>query len=149
MSELPEKNWGAEPTRKPTIGEDEREVISECGRVVNNVDYRSHWLVVVRTGSGAYILLVKHGGGEERIPIGHYYRNIWINALPQLDTNQRYLTLYTIYTAHKEARHAAIAETERYYHLAFLEGRMKRRKKNRKYYVQVLPPFAPEAPTHA
>lgn len=140
------ENWGADPFRKPALDPQDRELCSEYGRVIRPsggmaIDYRSHWLVLVKDGEvGQYALLVSHGGGNERISLG--YRLGWESVLPSMDADARYLLLYTIYNAHREAATQAQASTGRTYQLAFLEGRLKRRKRNHRYHVEILPAAA-------
>ena len=65
MSHTPERNWGAEPERMPSVRADEVVMCSEHGRVIGNTCYRSHWFIMVKPEFGRYILRVKHGAGEQ------------------------------------------------------------------------------------
>ena len=62
------ENWGAETWRQPSIKEGDTVLFSEHGRIIGNVDRRSHWFKLVKAQYGPMALLVKHGGGEEPIP---------------------------------------------------------------------------------
>jgi len=128
-----------DPRRQPTVLESDTLIFSEHGRSANNVDFRSHWLTLVKAQYGGYFLLVKHGGGEERISLGYDHVCNALDALGQLTEDQRYLILYCLYDAHKDAKHEAREERTSYFHLAFLEGRLKRRKRNHRVYCEVQP----------
>jgi len=129
-----------EAWRQPAVADGDTVIFSEHGRITNNVDFRSHWLVLVKGQHGGYFLLVKHGGGEERISLGYDHVCNALNALGQLTEDQRYLILYCLYDAHKDAKREAVQNTTSYFHLAFLEGRLKRRKRNNRYHCEVQPP---------
>ncbi len=121
-----QKNWGAEPWRQPKIEEGDALIFSEHGRVLDNTCYRSHWFCVVKAQHGGYFLLVKHGGGEERFQIG--WSNRIASALVPLDSDSRYLLLYTLYHAHSTAKREARENTSATYNKAFVDGRLKKRK---------------------
>ena len=87
------ENWGSEAWRKPAQEENDNELFSEHGRVLNNVCFRSYWLVLVKPEFGIETLLVKHGGGEERIPL-HSFRYIR-PILDKLSSDDRYMTLFS------------------------------------------------------
>ena len=82
------ENWGAEPWRKPTLGEDDIELFSEPGRVLHiggdnfNTDYRSHWFVLAQSRFGGLSLLVKHGGGQRRVHLGYEEEHLvdWMHS---------------------------------------------------------------------
>jgi len=128
-----------EAWRQPTVLETDTLIFSEHGRITNKVDFRSHWLTLVKAQYGGYFLLVKHGGGEERISLGYDHVCNALEALGQLTEDQRYLILYCLYDAHKDAKREAQQETRSYFQLAFLEGRLKRRKRDHRYYCEVQP----------
>lgn len=137
--------YETEKWREPTIQKDDTVIYSEHGRVVNNTCFRSHWVVLVKQQFGGYALLVKHGAGEERIQLGYDYHLTWVKALEGLDSDMRYLCLYTIYTAHSEAKREGAHNAANRYATAFLEGRLKRRKRNHRYYCEILPKIMSES----
>ena len=134
MSEYEKEQW-----RQPTVLESDTIIFSEHGRIANNVDFRSHWLLLVKAQYGGYFLLVKHGGGEERIALGYNHVCNALDALGQLTEDQRYLILYCLYATHKNAKCDTLRDTTSYFHLAFLEGRLKRRKRDHRIYCEVRP----------
>jgi len=124
-----EENWGAEAWRKPTIKAGDVELFSEYGRIIGNVDYRSHWFVLVKSETGSQAaLIVKHGGGEERIPLGYTSGLNAVKSFSALDSEGRYLTMHLLYRIHTEARRMAAEETRATYNRAFVDGRLKKRK---------------------
>lgn len=128
------ENW-REPTFEPT----DTVIYSEHGRSINHTDYRSHWFAVVKPTIGRYQLLVKHGGGEERINLEYEFACGGLLALASLESDARYLMLHTLYSLYKDTKQTTETQQGTYYRLAFLEGRLKRKKKNHHYYVTVLP----------
>jgi hypothetical protein len=113
---------------------------------VNNTDFKSHWLCLVKPKYGPYTLLVKHGAGEERIPLVYIHVATGLLALSTLDADQRYLVLYTILRAHTDAQREATQATANKYQVAFLEGRLKRRRRNHRYHVEIKPSTTKETP---
>lgn len=72
--------WQTEPNRAPALQEEDTLIYDEHGRIVywtdekkpgEGVDCRSHWFRIVRQGS-LYYLLVRHGGGDERIRLSSW-----------------------------------------------------------------------------
>lgn len=121
-----EKNWGAEEWRAPDILPTDTLLFSECGRILDKVDYRSHYFRVVKGEYAPIALLVKHGGGQERIE-DHFLRRI-LPSLKLLDSDNRYLLMYTVYQAFTEGRREGAKQTTAHFQLAFVEGRLKKRK---------------------
>lgn len=130
-----EKNWGAEEWRAPTLDDGDVLLFSECGRVVkagtyghgqDDIDYRSHYFRIVKYGGGAY-LLVKHGGGEERVQLDYSASRV-AQFFKPLDSSERYLLMHLFYNMHVKARREATEKTAADYRKAFAEGRLKKRK---------------------
>ena len=121
-----EKNWGAEPFRAPDLSEGDTLIYSECGRVLDNTCYRSHYFRLVRGQYGGYYLLVKHGGGQERTKIA--YSNRIIPSLENLDSDARYFIFHTMHRIELEARTLAVENTASKYRAAFVNGKLKKRK---------------------
>jgi len=120
-----ERHWGAEPWRAPPMIDTDILLFGECGRVLGNTCYRSHYFRLVEGIHGGYFLLVKHGGGVERHHIGYSKRIV--EALVPLDSDSRYFMLHTLYTMAKNARYAAELQTAAHYQTAFVQGRLKKR----------------------
>jgi len=133
-----ENNWGAEEWRQPTEQAGDTVIFSECGRITHKTDFRSHWFKVVKQEYGPACLLVKHGGGEERLRLDYKAEKL-IALWSVFTSDERYMMLHMIFDLIKDATGNAKNETARKYQLAFLEGRMKKRKRNHRYYCEVKP----------
>ncbi len=130
----------------PTIEAGDEILFNECGRCkpqVNgsgSVDYHSHHFMIVKNDHAhayAYALIVRHGGGQERISLGYSHTRIaeLIGLLP--DSDARYLMIYALYTAHKDAaREAKEAERSRWEQAAAAK-RIKTRKERGRDTVKV------------
>ena len=76
------------------------------------------------------ILLVKHGGGQERIRLG-YHSRYWkqvSQSMQAMDSDKRYLMLYALYDLYKDTKRREQARASAEIKLAFVEGRLKKRK---------------------
>lgn len=133
-----EKNWEAEEWRQPAIDADDTMIFSECGRITHKTDFRSHWFKVVKQKYGPACLLVKHGGGEERFRL-NYLAEHTLPLWDRFTSDERYMMLYMLYDSITDARRQAAMTTAHKYQLAFLEGRLKRRKRQNRYHVEMLP----------
>jgi|WetSurMetagenome_2_1015567.scaffolds.fasta_scaffold89234_3 hypothetical protein len=123
------ENYGADPWREPKADEDDTVIFSEHGRVLDKTDYRSHWLMLV-SDPYSITLLVKHGGGQERICLGYksiYWKQM-VKSLEPMDRDGRYLMLYALYALHTDTRRRASEMATAAMKLAFVEGRLKKRK---------------------
>ena len=127
------ENYGSEPWREPTPDEGDTVIFSEFGRSLDNTNYKSHWFMLVSQRFGGYALLVKHGGGQERINLGYlcFFRKGHpriIDAMKVMDTDALYLMLYTFYDIHTDTRRSEQAKVTAELKTAFAEGRLKKRK---------------------
>ncbi len=132
-----EKNWGAEPWREPKMQDTDVLKRSECGRIVFNIDYRSHWFVLVKGQFGGHALLVKHGGGEERIQMPMCNDGQLARIIASLNSDDAYLLMHHLFDIHKDARRAGESATATEYRHAFVDGRLKKRKHPAKGVVKV------------
>lgn len=118
-----------DPWRAPSVPDGYEVLYDEPGRVICNphskfdVCYRSHHFRVVAK-HGLHTLFVRHGGGDEAIPLASDF----VCALAMMDSDARFLTLYALMdTAHKAARNAE-SRTADAFRKAFAQGRLKKRK---------------------
>jgi hypothetical protein len=128
-------NYELEPWRAPTLKEGDELVYCEHGRIVyrtpekkpgSGTDCRSHWFRIVRNG-GSYALLVKHGGGEQRVELGYNYRQQDAIFGP-LSSDARFWLMWIILEVHNNAGQAATQKTASVYKSAFVSGTLKKRK---------------------
>lgn len=127
-----ERRYELEPWRQPTLREDDTLIFSEPGRILpdggrNDIDYRSHWFCVVQYQFGGWDLLVKHGGGEERIRLTSYNRPL-IETLRGLDSDSRYRLLHTFFDLYDAGKSQGTTETAQQYRRAFINGTLKKKK---------------------
>lgn len=122
----PEIDWGREPWRAPALQVGDVQVFDEPGRIIGRVDYRSHYLRVVKAG-GQHWLLVRHGAGVERHGLG-VQSGILVQALERLPPDERYIVLYAFFDLPSKARRQGDASASDRYTRAFVEGRLKKRK---------------------
>lgn len=123
-------------------------VFDEPGRVLGGdgrmVSYTSHYFVVSKSG-GRTTLHVRHGGGDEEFSLRHYGGDI-IESLAALSSDQRYLLLHLIMSAHQESYQRGASEMWSDVSKAFTEGRLKKRKvRGRNYYNVIIEPEVSEA----
>lgn len=135
-NETTERNWGAEAWRAPDLKEGDALLFDECGRIVeagtyghgsNGIDYRSHYFRIVAAQYGGCYLLVKHGGGQERIQLDYSVARARQFFEP-LDSTQRYLLMHMLHSVHRKAQDEATKETATAYRAAFADGRLRKRK---------------------
>lgn len=121
-------NWGAETWRQPKEQDGDVLLSSEHGRIIGRIDYRSHWFKLVKQRFGGIALLVSHGGGEERITLGHCTGDAIAAACSVLDPDTRYKLLHAILDVSHDASRAARDKTAAEYRTAFAAGTLKKRK---------------------
>jgi hypothetical protein len=110
----------------------------------NGIDYRSHHFRVVRNRVSCY-LLVKHGGGQERVRLDHSPTRV-SQFFEPLDSTERYLLMHLLYSVHEDAKSNSERNTAGMYKQAFAEGRLKRRKRRGSNAVKVW--IEPESREH-
>lgn len=118
--------------RAPELRPSDVLIYDECGRCrpqvngTGSTDYHSHHFRVVEVYGSAF-LLVRHGGGDERVGLGGRHRRI-IELLEPMDSDRRYLMLYALYSVHREATTHARAEEAEHWRRAAAEKRIKTQK---------------------
>lgn len=124
----------------PPVEEDEEIIFDEPGRILpptteqgNATDCRSHYFRVTKAKFGKYRLRVKHGGGEECWDLDYSDRTAY--GLMQMDSDSRFRILWIIMDAHHEGEGRGAKK----YCQLFLEGRLKKRRKNGLVSVEILP----------
>lgn len=120
----------------PTLGENDTLIYDEPGRC-GGIDAHSHHFRLVKERV-YHAILVRHGGGEERIHLGVTAR-LFIPALEQLDSNARYWWMHSLYSQHREAAEAAAQKRDAYWAKAAAEKRIKTRKNKLGVKVRIEP----------
>jgi hypothetical protein len=126
-------NYGREAWRQPQAADDEETLFHEPGRVLPSIhddvratDCRSHCFKIVKPRHGDYTLIVRHGGGVERVNLG-YSRRI-VNAFRQMDSDSRFRLMWTFLDVYHAAKTEAADATAKTYREAFVEDRLKKRR---------------------
>ena len=135
-AQLVERNYGAEPWRAPELLDGDQLVYDECGRILGNVCYRSHYYRLVKTGGWRYAIIVKHGAGTERINLGTR-GNAIVDALALFGSDARYSFMSEFFNATRQAARNAGDTVSLEYRQAFADGRLKKRKARGKNSVRV------------
>lgn len=114
---------GVYPINPPSLSEGDEMLADEPGRCGGS-DSHSHHYRLVKSSGGSLSLLVKHGGGEERLRLSGPMRD----TLLSLDSTTRYWLLNTIYHAYAEGRQQGQARATNTWRQAAAEKRIRTRK---------------------
>lgn len=110
-----------------------------CGKI----DSHSYHFIVTKNYRNALYLYVRHGGGQEKFPIGYVEGKIRtgiaevINNAP--DDNARYWFLLTLYHTLSDTRGEARNEEREVWKRAAREDRLKLRSRKGYKYAEILP----------
>ena len=131
------------PVDPPAVEEGDLLIYDEPGRC-GGLDCHSHHFRVVLDRFGRQQLLVRHGGGDERIELGCSWDCLIGKSDPaetdyvrSLGSNGRYWLLRTIYTVHRKAGDAARNATDAEWMEAAAQKRIKTRKSRGYHSVRV------------
>lgn len=116
-------SFSTRPVNPPDLGETDKLLYDEPGRC-GGIDSHSHHFRLVRSGSYR-CLLVRHGGGDERMALGCASGQINLDAL---DSDGRYWLFHTLYAARRDAAEWARETTTAHWRKAAAEKRIRTRK---------------------
>src|SRR6266702_7064250 len=124
-------SWNGErahvrPVDPPVLEGGDELLYDEPGRC-GGVDSHCHHLRVVKSRYDGFKLLVRHGGGDERIDLGC----VALDGLAALDSNARYWLLLRLYRVQSNAASRAIEKCDVAWRVAAAEKRIKTRKTSR------------------
>jgi len=122
------------PPAPPELLEGDVLLADEPGRCGRGIDSHSYHFRLVKDRFNACFLLVKHGGGAERIRFG---RLATINAFVMTANQDRYWVLQAAYHAISDARQQATEAVANYWRQAAAEKRIKTRRLRRDGTVRV------------
>lgn len=125
------------PVNPPALADGDEMLWDEPGRCGGIDSHSYHFRVVGLHGS--WYLLVRHGGGDERIDLGgsrHHSRL----GLERLDSDGRYWLLLAIYRIHSDAMRTARDNERDRWASAAVQKRIKVRKRGGRFRVEILPP---------
>ncbi len=117
----------------PELTEEQALIYDGPGRCGATDSHSFHYRLV--KSYSVYELLVQHGGGRESIRLS--WSEVMINLFNSLDENSKYWLLNSIYhTVHREVQQAKVT-TRNEWSNAFVEKRIKKKKRNHAYSVWI------------
>jgi hypothetical protein len=119
----PNESAGIYPVNPPELSDGETLVRDEPGRC-GGLDSHSHHYRLVSASMGRFYLLVRHGGGDDRVSL---YKPE-AEALKALDSTACYWVMNAIMHANGDGRREARQTTEATWRKAAAEKRIKTRK---------------------
>jgi hypothetical protein len=122
------------PANPPALADNDRLLFDEPGRCGGQDSHCHHYCVVVNTGDRVE-LLVRHGGGEERIRLSN--GKAVVGALAALDSNGRYWLLNALYHAQNAAARMARENEHMRWTGAALDKRIKVNRRGRRHTVEI------------
>jgi hypothetical protein len=120
------QRFSTRPISPPDLAETDELLYDEPGRC-GGLDCHSHHFRIVKVQYGGHALLVRHGGGDERIGLG-VISKLFLPSMAGMDTNARYWLMHMIYSTHSEAESASAQRIAAIWRKAAAEKRIKTRK---------------------
>lgn len=130
------KRFSTRKVNPPDLQEGDELLYDGPGRC-GGIDSHCHHFRLVRC-YGSYNLLVRHGGGDERIKIGGC-RAATVQSILAMPENDQYWIFQMIYSTAGHASRKAVEANDSRWRIAFLDKRLKRRRKNGRVSVEFLP----------
>lgn len=124
----------------PTLEEYDTLIFDEPGRC-GGIDAHSHHFRLVKS-RGNYAVLVRHGGGEERVGLSCTF-GLLAPSLNALTSDARFWLLHTLYSLHGETKRNTQTARDSIWRQAAAEKRIKVRKLRNRLAVEVS--IAPKA----
>lgn len=132
-------NDSVHPVNPPDLRCGEELIYDLPGRCGRRSDSHSYHFRVVRM-QGAYLIVVRHGGGDERMDFGHRWKTSFGELLESLDDDGRYWLVCSVYHIAKQEVQKAVDAERDMWRRAAAEKRIKTRKVKGGVRVTVLPP---------
>ena len=117
------KNFSTRAAQPPTLALDDILAWDGPGRC-GGIDSHSHHFCLVRARHGRVCLLVRHGGGDERIELSGWPLESFMNV-PE---PSQYWMMHAVYYAQHSARRAGEDTQAQYWRRAAVDRRIKVRK---------------------
>lgn len=128
------KAVGVRPVDPPALADGDELLFDEPGRCGGMDSHCHHYRLVKNYG---FALLVRHGGGDERVRLS-LPRGTGLDGPEwRMSSDTRYWMLNAMYHAHSEGRRSGRDATARTYADAFVDGRLKKRKQRGGHSVKV------------
>ena len=130
----------------PALADGDSLIHDEPGRC-GGLDAHSHHFRLVKN-AGRYAILVRHGGGDERIPLGCTVP-MTVPALAAMDSNSRYWLFHTLYSVQRDAARSASETCSQEWKQAAAEKRIRTRRLPKRGICKVWIDPTPHKPTSA
>lgn len=134
------KTTGTYPPNPPELPDGHRLIFDEPGRCCDTnachpIDLHSHHM---RLSSSAheYLISCEHGGGREAYELSKYFD--MEGELSTMSSDMRYLTLYTIWKACREAAIGARLSEAARWRRAFVDKSIKKRTRHGRVYIDLI-----------
>ncbi len=124
-------NPSVRPVNPPELNDDEQLLRDEPGRC-GGLDSHSHHYRLAKS-SGSLMLLVRHGGGDDRLRLSGPLANVFA----QLDSTNCYWALNAIYHAYSDGKKSGSEKTAENWRRAAADKRIKTRKEHGSNNVRV------------
>ena len=119
-------NKSTRPVDPPELRDGDELLYDEPGRC-GGLDCHSHHFRLVKSGYGGHDVLVRHGGGDERVSVFNMGKQL-ISSFAALDSNGRYWMMHALYSTHSHVKQRTADEVRRHWQQAAAEKRIKTRK---------------------
>jgi len=119
------KSFSTRHPNPPDLLDGESLVYDLPGRCGRKTDSHSHHFRLVLDGVGRLILVVRHGGGDERLRLGHKSD---LDIYQALSDDQRYWLVAAIHHGANDRKREAVEQAHAHWRLAAAEKRIKTRK---------------------
>jgi hypothetical protein len=141
------KTGGVYPVRPPVLLDGEELIYDEPGRCGGQDSHCHHFRLVKRHGD--YVVVVRHGGGEERFRIASHRPGATplVESMERMDSNGRYWSLHLLYYSMAEAALTAQEQERMRWTAAAAEKRIKLRRRNGGIRVDIMPQQVESFPT--
>lgn len=123
------------PVNPPALIDGDTLLFDEPGRC-GGIDSHCHHYRVVRHG-GTVWLLVRHGGGDQRIRMSNGSK--FVEGIANVDSDIRYWLLNAMYHAQHDAMYLARQDERQKWQMAAVDKRIRVRRRNGSKYVVILP----------
>lgn len=121
------KGFMTYPLAPPALAEGDTLIYDEPGRC-GGIDSHSHHFRLVKMQYGGHALLVRHGGGDERVSLGYSANLMLVGPMEGLDSNARYWLLHGAYSLYRDTKQHVAEQVTARFKSAFVEGRLKKKK---------------------
>jgi hypothetical protein len=129
------QRWMTYKPNPPDLLDGDTLLYDEPGRC-GGIDAHSHHFRLVKAASYGHAILVRHGGGDERIHLG-CVGSLLVPSLASLDSNGRYWFMHTVYSTLRDGQRSTEDAVALRWRTAAAEKRIKTQKRRGRNAVRV------------